>query len=177
MSANNYQESLQISLNSSDDKTFHITYGEGKVSKLVENTMDNDIHIRNDHRETNNNNNVILLPKVHSETLSQIVRFMRYHKDEPLLPISSPFKSCSLEDVITQEWYISFINSMDRKKLFQLINGANYMDIEPLLNLGCLAVSAQMMGKSAEEIRVMLNIGKMDEDEELRAKDEHSWMF
>jgi hypothetical protein len=33
------------------------------------------------------------------------------------------------------------------------------------------------MGKSAEEIRVILNIPKMTPEEEARARQEHVWIF
>lgn len=48
---------------------------------------------------------------------------------------------------------------------------------EPLLDLTCLQVSCQLMGKSAEEIRVILNIPKLTAEEEAKARQEHRWVF
>ena len=48
---------------------------------------------------------------------------------------------------------------------------------EPLLDLTCLQVSCQLMGKSAEEIRVILNIPKLTAEEEAKARTEHRWIF
>lgn len=185
---------LQISLHSCDDKIFRLSSSQAKISKLVTNTveddnrndyddMDADIAV-NENVTSNNvdvnvkpNDTVIFLPNVDSQTLTHIIEFMKHYSVDPLHPISSPFQGSSLTDIITQEWYISFINSMDRNTLFQVINGADYMDIEPLLNLGCLAVSVSFMGKDAEEIRKLLNIEKLSEDDELRTREDHAWMF
>lgn len=39
-----------------------------------------------------------------------------------------------------------------------LVAAANFMDIKPLLDLTCLAVSIMIKGKSAAELREMFNI-------------------
>ncbi len=52
-----------------------------------------------------------------------------------------------------------------------------FITTEPLLDLACLKVSDELMGKSPEEIRVMLNIPKMTPEEEAKARQEHRWIF
>ena len=52
-----------------------------------------------------------------------------------------------------------------------------WLNAEPLLDLTCLQVSCQLMGKSAEEIRVILNIPKLTPEEEAKARQEHRWIF
>ena len=52
-----------------------------------------------------------------------------------------------------------------------------FYNTEPLLDLTCLQVSFQLMGKSAEEIRNILNIPKMTEQEEKEARANHRWIF
>ena len=49
--------------------------------------------------------------------------------------------------------------------------------IEPLLDLTCLKVSNLLMGKSADEIRTILNIPQMTKEEEEDARREHRWIF
>ena len=58
-----------------------------------------------------------------------------------------------------------------------LLTAADYMDIQPLLSLTCLKVSSNLMGKSSEQIREILNISKLTPKEEAEAREEHSWMF
>lgn len=51
------------------------------------------------------------------------------------------------------------------------------INAEPLLDLTCLQVSCQLMGKSAEEIRVILNIPRLTTEEEAKAREDHRWIF
>ena len=42
--------------------------------------------------------------------------------------------------------------------MFDLVAAANYMDIKPLLDLSCLAVSIHIKGKTVEELQQIFNI-------------------
>lgn len=61
--------------------------------------------------------------------------------------------------------------------LYELVSVANYLNIPPLLDLLCLEVTLRLYGKSAEQIRSTLNIPKMSDEEEERAREEHAWIF
>jgi S-phase kinase-associated protein 1 len=53
---------------------------------------------------------------------------------------------------MTQEWYQTYAHGMSDELLFQVLTAANYMEIQPLLDLACLRVTFQLQGKSAEEV-------------------------
>lgn len=61
--------------------------------------------------------------------------------------------------------------------VYQLVAASNYMDVEPLFGLMCLVVSVTLKGKKAGDIRTMLGIEELTEEEELRAREEHRWLF
>ena len=187
MSSNKSKTSdLTIILNSSDNECIPIPFHVAEISNLVKNIIEEEEEEEegsngdcdNDDERVDNSKVVTIdLPNVNSNILRKIVKFMKHYYVEPLDPISYPFKGSTLSDVITQEWYISFINSMESQNLFEIISGANYMDIEPLFNLGCLVTSTMIMDKTAEEIRAFLKIDKLSATEELKAREEHEWMF
>jgi S-phase kinase-associated protein 1 len=53
---------------------------------------------------------------------------------------------------------------------------ANYLDIKPLLNLGCKTVANLIKGKSVEEIRTTFNIkNDFTPEEEETVKKENEW--
>lgn len=172
-----------ILLQPCDDESiiFRVTNHEAQVSTLISNCIEydngDDEDDNNDVTGDNASETIMHLPNVKAETLQHIIQFMKHYYLEPMSPISAPFDGTTIKEIITQEWYASFVLAMDKKMLFQIISGANYMDIEPLLNLGSLFLCTQIMGKSAEEIRLLLEIEKMSVDEELKAREENSWMF
>lgn len=60
-------------------------------------------------------------------------------------------KSPNLKDFV-QEWYVDFI-AVKQPVLFELIRAANYMDIKPLLELGCASIASLIKGKKEDEVR------------------------
>ncbi len=190
-----------IILESSDKVEFHLMAHQCLTSRLIQDAIDNDeedIDVYPDYSnatfdsECKPPSTLIPLANVRSDCLAHVVKFMKHHAVEPLHPIklhphpnssgpsvsnTSLIRDGAIDDIITQEWYRRFIKEMSKEMVFQIVNAANYMDIPSLLNLSCLKVSVDLMDKSAEDIRKVLNLPKMTEEEERRARDEHSWIF
>ena len=101
-------------------------------------------------------------PKVSGEVLEKIVEYCVHYQEDPMKPIE--FKSNenqeTLEEVIGQEWYLTFIKQFSRDQLFPLIAACNFLDIQPLLNLSVLAMCVSINNKSEDEIRQIFNIPK-----------------
>ena len=167
-------EGRKIRLRSKDGDAYEIEERAAKLSKFVETTIDCD----DDGEEHADDEDMIEVPilKVSSNCLSKVVQFMEHYDEDPLKEIKTPLEGEDLDTIVKQEWYRTFI-SADLKMVFELTSAANYMEIQPLLDLACLRVSIEMVGKSAEEIRTMLNIPKMTPDEEALARKEHRWIF
>jgi S-phase kinase-associated protein 1 len=51
------------------------------------------------------------------------------------------------------------------------------MGIKPLLDLACLKVTFELTGRSADEIRDILNLPELSPEEEANARIEHRWLF
>jgi len=64
-----------------------------------------------------------------------------------------------------QTWYADFVK-VEQPLLFELVTAANFMDIKPLLDLTCLAVSVSIKGKTASELRTIFNISNEFSPEE-----------
>jgi S-phase kinase-associated protein 1 len=68
-----------------------------------------------------------------------------------------------------------FVN-VDQTLLFDLILAANYMNIQPLLDLACKKVASMIKGKNPEEIRKQFHIkNDFTPEEEEEIKKEHQW--
>lgn len=71
--------------------------------------------------------------------LTKVLEYCTHHQQEEMTPIQTPLKSSKIEDLV-QPWYAEYVE-VEQSMLFELVTAANYMDIKPLLDLTCLAVS------------------------------------
>uniref|UniRef100_A0A7S2H6U7 E3 ubiquitin ligase complex SCF subunit n=1 Tax=Helicotheca tamesis TaxID=374047 RepID=A0A7S2H6U7_9STRA len=159
-----------IKLRSKEREVFELSSAAAKLSKLIE-EMNEDNEDSDDNEEQ-----IVDIVKVKSECLKKVVEFCEHHVSEPLNPITHTMDADTFDEIVTQEWYRTFVN-VEQPLLFQIVQAANYMNIQPLLDLACLQVAALLMNKSAEDIRTILNIPKMTPEEEEKAKREHRWIF
>jgi S-phase kinase-associated protein 1 len=157
-----------LSLVSKTGEKFEVSYKAAKLSQLVSDATE-----KFDDQDTTPDVEIL---KVESECLKKVVEFLEHYDKEPLDEIKTPLNDNTFEGVVKQEWYREFV-SVDNPMLFDLVTAANFMAIQPLLDLTCLQVSCQLMGKSAEEIRLILNIAQMTEQEERDARRDHRWIF
>lgn len=111
----------------------------------------------------------IPVPAVNSKNFEKIVEFMKMYHENPMKEIEKPLRSNNLKDIV-QECYADLINIEEEEELFSLIMASNYLDIQPLLNLGCAKVASMIKGKSPEEIRKIFDIGTEDENSESTEK-------
>lgn len=75
-----------------------------------------------------------------------------------------------------QEWYATFINSVEQEMLFELVLAANFMAIEPLLHLSCATIASQVKGKTPEQIKEHFHIEReMVPVDEARIREENKW--
>ena len=161
-----------ISLESSDGKIFKLFLHETLPSKLIADA------IEDDEQDEDDEQTVIPLVNVSSETLEQVTLFLKHYAVEPMKRIEQGSSlGSSFNENVSQDFYRKFIMDKSSDMVFKLANAANYLDIPPLLDLTCLKVSFDLMDKSAEEIRLLLKLPKLTKEEEERARDDHPWMF
>merc|ERR1719435_722918 len=100
---------------------------------------------------------IIEIKKVSSEILKLIVNYLLHHKGKVPAEIAKPIRSVKMEKIVEDEWDATFINAQSKRTIFQIILGANYMDIKSLLHLGCAKIATLIKGKSPEEIKKILS--------------------
>jgi S-phase kinase-associated protein 1 len=115
--------------------------------------------------------------RVHSDTLGEVVKFLNHYQKEAMNEIPTPLNGNSFLEIVTQVWYRNFVADKTRVQIFDMLTAANYMGIKPLLDLSCLKVAFELTGKSAEEIREILNLPIMTPEQEAEARQEHKWIF
>jgi len=137
------------------------------MSNLVEATIDGS--------DENDEVPDVPLPNIKTNTLQKVIEYCKYYiTEEAMTPIITPLKSDKMEDLV-QKWYAEFVE-VDQATLFELVYAANFMDVKPLLDLTCLAVSIFIKGKSAKDIRNIFGISEnFSPDEEAQLRQENQW--
>jgi len=159
-----------ISQVSREGHSFDVPAEVAKMSRLVEETLENDDD--EDEEDPDEEAKEIPLPNVSTDVLQKVIEFCsHYTLQEKMTEIQTPLRSPKLEELV-QEWYADFVK-VPRNMLFDLVAAANFMDIKPLLDLTCLAVSILIKGKSAGELREMFNLSaEMSPEEEAQMQRE-----
>lgn len=98
----------------------------------------------------------IEIKKVSGPILNLIVEYLTHHNGKVPAEIAKPIRSVKMEKIVEDPWDAEFINKQTKKVIFQIILGANYMDIKSLLHLGCAKIATLIKGKSPEEIKKIL---------------------
>jgi len=100
------------------------------------------------------------IPGVKGEILAKIVEYVNYHKGvDPGIP-DKPLRSKIMKEVCSQHpWDADFIDAIgaQRQLLYDVILGANYMDIKSLLHLGCAKVASLIKGVPLNKIKNILD--------------------
>ncbi len=119
----------KVSLKSSDEQEFSIDQNVAEQSVLLKNMLE-DVEGAVEH--------AIPLPNVTGKVLQKVIDYCEKHVSTTEL----------------EEWDSEYIN-VDEDFLFEIILAANYLDIKPLLDLGCRTVANMLKGKTPEQIREM----------------------
>ena len=155
-------ETTNLVLVSSDNQKIEIDIESAQKSHLLKGLI----------TDFNSQQEPIQLPDIKYDILKKVVEYLTYYKDKTPKDIPKPMPSANLSEVI-DEWDVNFINSIELDGVFDLINAANYMDINSLLDLACAKIASLMKGKSAQEIRAMFNIECDLSEDELKEYEEY----
>lgn len=137
-----------IKVTSSDNQTF-----EAEEKVLFQSAL-----IKNIVSDLDNSDQEIPLANVTGCILKKIIKYAEHHKDDEPVKEEAPTNSA-----IADKWDIEFMN-LPKDTILEIILAANYLDMENLLNLGCKTVANMIKGKSAKEIREILELPE-DENE------------
>ncbi|KAJ1744490.1 hypothetical protein GGH12_000995 [Coemansia sp. RSA 1822] len=155
---------MGIILQSSDNEDFPVSMEVAQQSVLIKNLID-------DLGETEE---PIPLPNVTGKVLKKIIEYCEHHQFDPPI-IKDEYDDVPRRSDDISPWDEQFMK-VDQEMLFEILLASNYMDIKPLLDLGCKTVANMIRGKTAEEIRSMFNIiDDFTDEEREQIKRENEW--
>lgn len=165
----------KVDLVSSDGDKFEVDKSVAAMSELVKAMLTVGDDEEEEEEDDDSNKQEIPLPNVNSTTLSKVVEFCKYHKENgALAEIEKPLRSANMSEIVG-EWDANFVD-LEQAALFNLILAANYLDIKSLLDLTCAKVASMIKGKTPEEIRRTFNIvNDFTPEEENQVREENKW--
>ena len=104
------------------------------------------------------------LTPVRGEILTKVIDFCTHFKTEAMKEIQRPLKSRNMGEVV-QQWYADYVN-VDVALLLEVMIAANYMSIQPLVELTCAAVAGLIKGKTPDEIRKTFSVPDVEDDDD-----------
>jgi len=146
-----------VSLISSEGTTFQVPLDIAQVSKFVADILKDETDTSDEAGPT------VPIPSVRADILTKIIDFCTHYKTEPMKKIDQPLKSSNIAETV-QQYYSDFV-TVEQSLLFELMLAANYMHIQPLIDLACAAVAAMIKGKTPEQIRSHFKIEYSDDVE------------
>jgi len=137
-----------ITLVSNDTKNFQVERKFAFISTMIKTSLEGD-----------DNADELKLPSVNGEILALIVSYMKEHKGVEPSIIEKPLRSKIMKDVCPHKIDADYIDKIgeNRQQLYDLILGANYLDIKSLLHLGCAKVASLIKGQPLEHIKQIMD--------------------
>jgi len=156
-----------VKLQSSDGNTHEVAKAVAERSVLIKNLL-------GDLPDVDLSAEPIPIPSVNDTVLKKVLEWCEYHRGDP--PSNDDDDSDNRKkSTDISEWDQKFM-AVDQELLFEIILAANYLDIKPLLDVGCKTVANMIKGKSPEEIRKTFNIqNDFTPEEEDQIKRENEW--
>jgi S-phase kinase-associated protein 1 len=118
-------------------------------------------------------NTDVPIPNVNESVLKKVIEWCEHHKNDPAA-VNDDDSDSRKKTTDIEEWDQKFMQ-VDQEMLFEIILASNYLDIKPLLDVGCKTVANMIKGKSPEEIRKTFNITNdftPEEEEQIRRENE-----
>mmetsp|Transcript_26522 Transcript_26522/g.23341 ORF Transcript_26522/g.23341 Transcript_26522/m.23341 type:complete len:191 (+) Transcript_26522:212-784(+) len=151
-------EECLILISSEDDnpREFEISRKAALMCNLVKSILEGDANAKK-----------IPIKKVRGDILELIVNYLKHHNGKKPEEIAKPIRSVKMERIVADKWDADYINKMNKKTIFQVILGANYMDLPSLLHLGCAKIATLIKQLDQKEINRII-------EEEEKYRREHA---
>ena len=160
-------ESGEVKLKSSDGKIFELPIDILQKSKLFTDINQND----------EDEENEIELKEVDGKNLERIIEYLKHYKDIEPKEIPKPFPERTddafLRSILNDDWTFDYIQSMTLEEAINLINAANYLQIDGLINILAAKLAHEMCNCDVEEQRRKFGIECDMTEEEIAENDKY----
>ena len=119
----------------------------------------------------------IPLNDLDAKYLDLIIQYLEHYKDMEPKEIPKPFPERTdeefLKGILNDEWTYNYLTSQSLEDLINLVNAANYLQIDGLINIIAAKLAHEMCNCDIEEARVKFGIECDMTDEEIAEIDKY----
>ena len=119
----------------------------------------------------------VILNEVDAKNLDLIIKYLEHYKDMEPKEIPKPFPERTdeefLKGILNDEWTYNYLTSQSLEDLINLVNAANYLQIDGLINIIAAKLAHEMCNCDIEEARVKFGIECDMTEEEIAEIDKY----
>ena len=160
-------ESQKVQLKSSDNVIFEVPVDILQKAKLLSDLL----YEACEEKET------IFLREVDSFNLEKIIQYLKHYKDFEPKEIPKPFPERTddafLRGILNDDWTFDFLQQMSLEDLINLVNSANYLQIDGLIKIIAAKLAHEMCNCEIEEARRKFGIECDMTEEEIAEIDKY----
>ena len=160
-------ESQKVQLKSSDNVIFEVPVDILQKAKLLSDLL----YEASEEKET------IFLREVGSFSLEKIIQYLEHYKDFEPKEIPKPFPERTddafLRGILNDDWTFDFLQQTSLEDLINLVNAANYLQIDGLINIIAAKLAHEMCNCEIEEARKKFGIECDMTEEEIAEIDKY----
>ena len=160
-------ESPKIKLKSVDNIIFEVPVDILKKVKLISDILD----------ESSKEEQIINLKEINGKYLEKIIDYLKHYKDFEPKEIPKPFPERTddefLRGILNDDWTFNFLQQFSLEELINLINSADYLGINGLINILGAKIAHEMCNSEVEEAAKKFGIECDMTDEEIAEIDKY----
>ena len=155
-------ESKIVKLKSKDNQIYEISIDFLEKAKLISGIVE----------DASDEDDTIFLREIDEINLIRIIDYLvHYQKEEPK-EIPKPFPDRTddafLRSILNDDWTFDFLQQFNLEDAISIVNAANYLEIDGLINILAAKLAHEMCNCDAEEARRKFGIERdCDTDEEI----------
>ena len=160
-------ESKIVKLKSKDNQIYEVSIDLLEKAKLISGIVE----------DASDEDDTIFLREIDEINLIRIIDYLvHYQKEEPK-EIPKPFPDRTddafLRSILNDDWTFDYIQSMTLEEAINLVNAANYLQIDGLINILAAKLAHEMCNCDVEEQRRKFGIECDMTEEEIAENDKY----
>ena len=160
-------ESKIVKLKSKDNQIYEVSIDLLEKAKLISGIVE----------DASDEDDTIFLREIDDINLIRIIDYLvHYQKEEPK-EIPKPFPDRTddafLRSILNDDWTFDFLQNMTLEEAIHLVNAANYLEIDGLINILAAKLAHEMCNCEVEEARRKFGIECDMTEEEIAEYDKY----